>query len=244
MTNPREHLADWLRDAYAMEHQGIEMFEKQADRLKEYPDIRSGLAGRAEQSKRNAGTLKQCLQLLGEDTSAFKTGLGKVVGTVQALTGLFVEDEVVKGCVAAYVFQYYKIGNYRVLMVAAEMLEQQEIARHCREIMQEEEQAAQWMEKNIPVATQEFLREEAAEGRYEIRTTSPKNKDENAKDKKWKVPVEVPSVKPEDYPANSSNSSILPRSQTVTPEDREDPAVRQQKERGQYPLHDEKIGGA
>lgn len=37
MSDKKEHLTHWLRDAYAMEHQSIQMLEKQADRIKKLP---------------------------------------------------------------------------------------------------------------------------------------------------------------------------------------------------------------
>ena len=38
MTTARENLADWLRDAYAMEGQAISLLKTQIDRLENYPE--------------------------------------------------------------------------------------------------------------------------------------------------------------------------------------------------------------
>ena len=38
MTTARENLSNWLRDAYAMEGQAIELLEAQINRLEGYPE--------------------------------------------------------------------------------------------------------------------------------------------------------------------------------------------------------------
>ena len=161
MTEPRKHLADWLRDAYAMENQAIEMLERMADRIEHYPDIKNRITQHISESKNQAVRLEQCLSRLGEDTSMLKTGLGKMVGTAQALSGLFMTDEIVKGCVSGYVFEHYEISNYKVLIAAAEAAGEPEIARVCSDILLEEEEMARWLDMHLPSIVAEFLRRDA-----------------------------------------------------------------------------------
>jgi ferritin-like metal-binding protein YciE len=42
-TQPRDNLIAWLRDAYAMEGQAIELLERQIERREHYPEIRNKL---------------------------------------------------------------------------------------------------------------------------------------------------------------------------------------------------------
>lgn len=157
MTDIREHLADWLRDAYAMEKQAIEMLEKMSTRIQHYPEIKERIVRHLNESKSQADRVEKCLEILGEDTSALKAAFGKVVGISQALSGLFVSDEIVKGSVASYVFEHYEIGNYKVLIAAAEAAGEYEIAQTCRDILKEEEEMAHWMEQNLEQVVQAFL---------------------------------------------------------------------------------------
>lgn len=72
------------------------------------------------------------------------------------------------------------------------------------------------------------------------------NKDENAKDPDFEVPVDLPHVKPEDYDVSidsGGGSAREPKGQVVTPDKQKDPAREEQKKRGQLPLHGEAIGG-
>lgn len=157
MTDKKEHLIHWLRDAYAMEQHAIEMIEKQARRIQHYPDFKQRLTRHLKETKNQAERLEQCLDRLGESPSAFKSGISKVAGTLQALSGMFVSDEIVKGSVASYVFEHFEIGNYRALIAAAEAAGEPEIARLCQENLEEEIEMAKWMEDNIAGITQQFL---------------------------------------------------------------------------------------
>ena len=162
MATPRDNLAAYLRDAYAMEHQAIEILEKQARRLEHYPELQAKAREHLEQTRRQADRVRECLRRLGTDTSAVKTALGKVTGTVQQLTGLFVSDEVLKSALADYAFEHYEAGAYRMLIAAAEEAGEPEVARVCEEILREEEAQADWLARHLPEAMRQFLRRDAA----------------------------------------------------------------------------------
>ncbi|MCE3239324.1 MAG: hypothetical protein K0R24_2305 [Gammaproteobacteria bacterium] len=154
----KKHFADWLRDAYAMEHQSIELFESEIKRMKDkYPAFSEQISIHLQNTKRQTAQLERCLKDLGEDTSIIKTGVAKVIGTAQALSGLFTSDEVVKASVALYVFEHYKIANYIVLIEAAKETNQPHIIEVCNEILQKEKAMADWMINYIPKATIQFL---------------------------------------------------------------------------------------
>jgi ferritin-like metal-binding protein YciE len=119
MAVSRENLTAWLRDAHAMESQAIEILEKQASWIKNYPERERRCAIIWRNPSAQAERLEQCLERLGTDTSAIKTGLGKAIGTAQQLSGLFASDEVVKSGIAHYAFEHYEIACYRALIGAA-----------------------------------------------------------------------------------------------------------------------------
>ena len=119
MAVSRDNLTAWLRDAYAMENQAIEILEKQANRLEHYPELRAKVRSHLDESHRQAERVERCLHQLGTDTSGLKTALGKIVGTAQQLSGLFASDEVLKSGIADYAFEHYEIASYKMLIAAA-----------------------------------------------------------------------------------------------------------------------------
>lgn len=72
------------------------------------------------------------------------------------------DDELVKNCLAYSASEHFEIACYRSLIAAAHETGQTEIAEVCREILQDEDAMSEWLEEQIPVVTQTFLREQAA----------------------------------------------------------------------------------
>jgi ferritin-like metal-binding protein YciE len=101
-TNPKEHLVDWLRDAHAMEQQAESMLQSMAERLEHYPVLRARIVEHISETQWQRSQLEACLSRLGASPSAMKDMGGKLMAFGQAVSGMFVSDEVVKGSMAGY----------------------------------------------------------------------------------------------------------------------------------------------
>jgi ferritin-like metal-binding protein YciE len=163
MTEPKEHLADWLRDAHAMEVQSATMMKKLVDRLEHYPELRGRIQRHIQETEQQAARLEGCMKRHGEKTSTVKDIAGKFTATIQGLSGVVVEDEVVKGHLAHYVFEHYEIASYRVLIAAAELAGDSETRSVCETNLREEEEMAAWLADNLPATTQKFLQRDLAD---------------------------------------------------------------------------------
>lgn len=157
MTSPREHLIDWLRDAHAMEVQAEKMLDNMADRIEDYPVLKARLVQHVEETRGQAARVEQCLHQLGADTSMLKAGIGALTGMVQAMSGIFASDEVVKGAVFGTAFEYFEIINYRALILAAEQAGEPGIAAMLDQNLQQEQAMAAWMEANLPAIISQYL---------------------------------------------------------------------------------------
>ncbi len=162
MAAREETLVAWLRDAHAMEQQAIEMMEKMAARLEHYPELRAKLEEHLQQTHRQADRVRQCIERHNGSTSGVKDLAGKMVGSGQALSGLFVSDEVVKGGIANEAFEHYEIACYKVLIATAEEVGDPETKRLCEENLREEEAMATWLGAHLPEITRQYLHREAA----------------------------------------------------------------------------------
>lgn len=157
MTDPKDLLITWLRDAYAMETQAIEMLERQVDRIERYPDVLAKAKEHTEVSRRQADRVRECLKRLGSDTSSIKTGIGMLMGNAQSLSGLFAGDEIVKAGIFNYAFEHFEIANYRALITAAEAAAEPEVARTLRQSLDEELEMATWLEQHLPEVTRTYV---------------------------------------------------------------------------------------
>jgi len=158
--NDRDRLAQWLRDAHAMEEQAETMLTAQASRLEHYPELRRRIEQHIEETRRQASRVDDCLKRLKTGRSSTKDIAGKLSATMQGLGGMVAGDEVVKGAMAGYVFEHMEISSYTALATAAEEAGEAEIARVCQENLAEEQAMAEWLYEHLPSVTKKFLARE------------------------------------------------------------------------------------
>jgi len=157
MTESKEHLLHWLRDAYAMEIQARELLEGQLSRVENYPTLSVRLKDHLEETKEQARQLERCIKMLDSDTSGVKNALGKITGNLTAMAAIFSSDEVLKSSIASAAFEEYEIASYKILIAAAEHAGQSEIANICKGNLLQEEAMAAWLNTHIPKLATDFL---------------------------------------------------------------------------------------
>jgi ferritin-like metal-binding protein YciE len=157
MSDAREWLIQWLRDAHAMEEQAETMLSGQLSRLEHYPELSNRIQLHLEETKQQASRLQSCLDRIGEGTSSMKDAGGKLMATAQSISGVFAGDEVMKGSLASYTFEHMEIASYTILIAAAKAAGETEVARICEQNLREEEAMAEWLERNLASTTTMFL---------------------------------------------------------------------------------------
>ncbi len=157
MSEAREWLVQWLRDAHAMEEQAETMLSGELSRLENYPELSNRIQLHLDETRTQASRLRECLDSLGEDPSSMKDAGGKLMATVQSVSGVFAGDEVMKGSLASYTFEHMEIASYTILIAAANSLGETKVARACEQSLREEEAMAQWLKNHLPATTEQFL---------------------------------------------------------------------------------------
>lgn len=168
MTEPREHLLHWLRDAYAMEKQALEMCERQSERIENYPELRQRIAQHVIETQDQIKKLDQCFTLLDEKPSAVKSAIGWTMGNMQAVGGMLTPDEIIKGSMASFVFENLEIASYTILIAAAEKAGEHQIAKICSDIRDQEQEMADWLKDHLPGTTAQFMQLDAADMRARV----------------------------------------------------------------------------
>ncbi|MBD9370128.1 ferritin-like domain-containing protein [Xanthomonas sp. XNM01] len=157
MTDAREHLLDWLRDAHAMEQQAEQMLKGQAARIEHYPRLKMRIEEHIRETQGQQQLLEGCITRLGSSPSVLKDTMGKVAALGQAVGGMTASDEIVKGAMAGYVFENMEIASYTALIAAAQAVGDTETQRVCEQILVQEEAMAKWLRDHLPEITQQFL---------------------------------------------------------------------------------------
>lgn len=156
-----ELLTTWLNDAYSMEKSMIPVLENHAKDAKDHPDVEAMDRRHAEQTRRHAELVEQCLDRLGESPSKTKSAMGSIMGRFQAIGTSPFRDELTKNFIQDYAAEQFEIASYKALIAAARASGQEDIARTCEQILSEEEEMASWLDKHMASA----VREEMAERR-------------------------------------------------------------------------------
>ena len=164
MTTPRDNLAAWLRDAYAMEGQAIELLESQISRLEHYPQAQPRLREHLEETRAQQATIERCLEQLGESPSSLKEATMRVGANLQGMMHALSGDEVLKHALGSHAFEQFEAGCYHSLSVAAEAAGEAQIARTCDRLMEQEQAMAAWVWEQIPALTSTFLERDATGG--------------------------------------------------------------------------------
>lgn len=157
MTQVRDSLVAWLRDAHAMEGQAITLLETQIQRLESYPEALPRLQQHLDETKQQRSQVEGCLQALGEDTSTLKDAAMKVGANLQGMMHMMSSDEVLKHALASNAFEHFEAASYCSLAAAAKEAGEHDIARTCEDIMNQELAMADWVWQQLPPLTHKFL---------------------------------------------------------------------------------------
>jgi ferritin-like metal-binding protein YciE len=163
MTDPKEHLLDWLRDAHAMEEQAEQMLRAQASRLEHYPALRARIEQHLEETLGQKELVAGCLDRLGSKPSTLKDLAAKATAMGQGFGGMLMTDEVVKGGMMSYVFENFEIATYTTLIAAAQAAADPETKRVCELILRQEQAMAKWLIEQMPDVVGRFLVRDAAD---------------------------------------------------------------------------------
>jgi ferritin-like metal-binding protein YciE len=164
MRKPEKHLVDWLRNAYAMEKQAETMLTAQVSRLENYPDVRTRIEQHLQETLSQQALLESCLTRLGTSPSLIKGMTGEMVAFGQAVGGMTMSDEVVKGAMSGYVFEHTEIAAYTALIVAARAAGDLETMRVCEQILPQEVEMGRWLLEHLPDTVVAYM-SRSAEGR-------------------------------------------------------------------------------
>ena len=160
MTHAKERLVQWMRDAHAMEKQAETMLTKEAQRIENYPELKSRVERHVEETRQQAQRLEKRIDELDGGTSAAKDTMASLMGMAQSMSGMFAGDEVLKGSLASYAFEHMEIASYKMLIATAEEAGDTETKRVCEQNLREEEAMASWLDEHLGSMTRQFIARE------------------------------------------------------------------------------------
>jgi ferritin-like metal-binding protein YciE len=153
----RDVLVVGLRNAHAVESQAIELLERQASALDDYPEVQSHVQLHLGETEQQLERLEHSLEKLGEDTSAIKDTALSALGNFMALANTMADDAILKNSFASYSFEHYEIAVYESLIELAELAGENQIVPVLEESLSEERKMADWLGENIRRLTRDYI---------------------------------------------------------------------------------------
>jgi ferritin-like metal-binding protein YciE len=156
----KEQLLRWLNDAYSMELSVAEILTRHARDASEYTELQMKIQQHIAESERHAEKVARCVELLGGTLSRPKAVIGDLLGRFTGMaTGIY-RDELVKNLLLQYATEHFEIASYRSLIAAADACGAMEVAQICEQILEEEEEMADWVGDRIATITAEYLEDQ------------------------------------------------------------------------------------
>ena len=155
-------LIAWLKDAHVMEMRSLPALRRQVS------DQRQGLSAQLRreshlrETEQHAERVRLALQALGSVPSPAQSGHESVVGLAKDITGRLFSDPLAKSLIADLAAEQFEIAAYTTLIAAAEHAGEVEVARLCRLNRGEDEDMAEWLDGQIPIAIAQALGRSAA----------------------------------------------------------------------------------
>ncbi len=159
MTHARDNFLAWLRAAHAMEEQAVTMLTDQARRIESYPDLKERISQHLDETKGHVQALKELIDQFSGSSGVLvlKDMAAKLTAKTRGIGGMLTSDEVVKGVVGSYAFEHLEIAHYKMLIAAADEIEEEGAKMVFERILAEEVAMAEWLGQNLDAITRVFL---------------------------------------------------------------------------------------
>lgn len=153
----KEMMIIGLKNAHGLEQQATEMLKRNVQRLENYPDLKQRIAAHLEETKSQQERVAKALDELGESPSSLKDSVMGMAENAQMMAHATGSDEVLKNSYTGYAFEHFEIASYKALEIMARNAGEPKIEQLAREILQEEEAMADWLEQNLPQVVEKHL---------------------------------------------------------------------------------------
>ena len=156
-TDTQELYLQGLRNAHALETQALEIMQRQAGRLENYPEMKAGLERHITQTEEQQRRLDQILQAHGTSYSAIKETATGLMGNLTAIVHAATSDEVLRNSFANYAFEHFEAAAYTSLITMAEAAGDQRHIPLLQQTLREEEEFGKFCQTQVVPTTKRYM---------------------------------------------------------------------------------------
>ncbi|WP_201312948.1 DUF892 family protein [Dyella sp. EPa41] len=157
MTEARELLIDWIRNAHAMEVQSEELLVSQLRRIDHYPELRDRLKSHRDESRTQRAILEDLLHDYRTTPSAWREAGVRLMAFGQNMFQVASSDEVVKGVIMLASFERMEMSVYRALGSAAQLAGEAALVDIFDRLYAQEQAMATWHDEHLSDLVRQFV---------------------------------------------------------------------------------------
>ncbi|HVX30030.1 MAG TPA: DUF892 family protein [Nitrolancea sp.] len=150
----------WINEAYRMEVAMIPVLEHHISDAERLPKLQAKLQEHLRATQHHAALVRSCLERLGE-TVPSDGELTSPLENAHTVANAGPEDLLIKDGLNDFSTEQYEIATYKALITAARDLGHLECERAFEEILDDEQEMANWLDINLPLLVERTIRHAA-----------------------------------------------------------------------------------
>ena len=154
----KQTLIEWLNGAHAMEMQSLPIQRAQARDARKSVEARARFQAHLRETEHHAGRIRQALENLGGATTT-QNASDPIAATAMGLSTRLFSEPHARLAVADFVAEQFEVATYTALIAAAEHAGEAHVARLCYLNRGEDQEMAEWLDAQIPMAIERALEE-------------------------------------------------------------------------------------
>lgn len=138
----------------------VETLEEHIGDAEDDPDMHSfvnKMRTHITETQKQADYIKQLLENMGEDPSTIKTEAAKAQAKAMAVSLDVFKDNGVKNIIMDHASEHFEMATYLAIKKAAEICQNEQVAKIAEEIMNKEKTTAEEVEKEIGKAVESYF---------------------------------------------------------------------------------------
>ena len=152
-----------LKNAHGVEHQALQLMDRQIEHLEHYPEVVDMLRLHRVETETQIQRIDEILSGFGAEASSLKDAVLSFTGNIAAIAHVFAPDEVIKNSFANHAFENFEIAAYTGLIALADMGRFATAKPLLEQSLGEEQRMARLVLESIPAITHKYVARRAAD---------------------------------------------------------------------------------
>jgi ferritin-like metal-binding protein YciE len=145
-----------LKNAHGVEHQALQLMDRQIEHLENYPEVADMLRMHRAETETQIQRIDELLAGFDTSPSAVKDAVLSFTGNLAALAHMPAPDEILKNTFANHAFENFEIAAYTSLLTMADIGGFAQARGPLQQSLGEEQRMAQLVLDSVPMITRKY----------------------------------------------------------------------------------------